>query len=92
MTRNLAASRIRWRRGNPMARHDSLPPPLRRWLIHAALPWSATSLLRLWQRALRETGSESAALLRLAQAEQAMLRREAPRIWGKGHPLAEAQK
>lgn len=89
MNGNLTASRPRWRPGNPMARHDALPPALRRWLIHAALPWSAPSLLRLWQAALRETGSEAAALARLDRAEQAMLRREARQIWGTGHPLAD---
>ncbi len=89
MKRNLAAARLRWRAGNPMARHDALPPVLRRWLIHAALPWSAPSVLRLWQVALRETGSEAAALARLDRAEQAMLRREARQIWGAGHPMTE---
>lgn len=88
MSRNLASPRARWRRGPPMAAHDRLPPTLRRWLIHAALPWSARSALRLWQRALRETGSESAALARLAAAEAATLRLEAMRVWGPGHPLS----
>ena len=78
MKRNLAAARLRWRAGNPMARHD-------------ALPWSAPSVLRLWQVALRETGSEAAALARLDRAEQAMLRREARQIWGAGHPMTETR-
>jgi hypothetical protein len=73
---NLSSSRAQWRSGNPMAAHDRLPPDLRRWMIHAALPWSAESALRLWTRALRETGCKEAALARLAAAEQRTLARE----------------
>lgn len=87
MTRNLRSPHARWRKGSPMLRHDRLPPALRRWLIHAALPWSAQSALRLWQRTLREGGSEAAALARLAAAERATLRREAAQVWGNGYPL-----
>lgn len=89
MTRNLASPRARWRAGDPMRRHDALPPALRRWMIHAALPWSAASVLRLWQRALRETGDETVALRRLNAAEAATLRREAAQVWGRGHPAAQ---
>lgn len=86
MRRNLASPRARWVAGDPMRRHDALPPALRRWLIHAALPWSAASVLRLWRRSLRETGSEVVALARLDAAERATLRREARRVWGAGYP------
>jgi hypothetical protein len=69
-----------------MGRHDRLPAPLRRFLIHAALPWSAESALRLWQRALARTGCEAAALARLAEAEARTLAREGREVWGAGHP------
>jgi hypothetical protein len=44
-----------------MASYDRLPRDLRLWLAEAALPWSARSVLRLWQRALKETGCAKAA-------------------------------
>lgn len=73
---NLSSSRAQWRPGNPMAAHDRLPPDLRRWMIHAALPWSAESALRLWRRALRETGCKAAALARMEAAERRTLQRD----------------
>lgn len=84
--KNLRSGRARWRPGCPMARHDALPPALRRWLIHAALPWSAQSVLRLWQDSLRRGGDEAAALARLEAAERATLKREARQIWGDRWP------
>lgn len=81
--RNLASSRARWRPGQPMAEYDRLPPGLRRWLASAALPWSARSAARIWQRALRETGSEAVALARLTAAEARSLAQEkGPRFGG----------
>jgi len=82
MRRNLSAPRTVWRAVDPMRAHDRLPTPLRHWAMQAALPWSAASLLRLWQRALSETGCEAAALGRLHAAEAARLARDAPRVWG----------
>ncbi|WP_267960358.1 DUF6525 family protein [Rhodovulum sulfidophilum] len=73
-----ASSRLRRRRRNcPMAAHDRLPAPARAWVARAVLPWSATSVARIWTRAMAETGSEAAALDRLAAAERATLAREA---------------
>ncbi|MBT9247249.1 hypothetical protein KM031_08215 [Gemmobacter fulvus] len=86
MSRNLVSPRARWRRGSPMARHDQLPAPLRHWLAHAALPWSLRSILPLWQKALRDTGCETAALARLSAAEAATLRRDAAQVWGTDYP------
>ncbi|OJY35988.1 MAG: hypothetical protein BGP11_18545 [Rhodobacterales bacterium 65-51] len=89
MRRNLATRlRRRPQKGAPMAVYDGLPPPLRRWLAGALLPWSAASALRLWRRTLAETGSEAAALDRLAIAEARLVARDAARIWGAGHPMA----
>lgn len=76
MTGNLSSRRARYRKGCAMAAHDRLPPDLRAWLIHAALPWSAKSALRLWTRALRATGCPSAATAKLTAAEAQTLVRE----------------
>ncbi|GHC64218.1 DUF6525 family protein [Neogemmobacter tilapiae] len=73
--KNLRSSKARWRRVDPMAEFDRLPPALRRWLHEAALPWSAGSAQRIWDRALGETGCEATALARLARAEAETLRR-----------------
>lgn len=86
MTRNLASPRARWRATDPMAAHDRLPPPLRAWATQAALPWSAASLRRLWDRALAETGCPRAALARLTAAERSALAREARQVWGATYP------
>ncbi|MFN3955620.1 MAG: DUF6525 family protein [Pararhodobacter sp.] len=78
------------RRHTPMRSFDALPVDLRRWLHNAALPWSAASALRLWQRALQEAdGDTSAACARLARAEARLLARDAARIWGRDHPCAK---
>ncbi|MDS9468490.1 DUF6525 family protein [Paracoccus sp. MBLB3053] len=84
--RNLATS-LRCR-GNarPMDRYDRLPAELRRWLANAALPWSAQSVLRVWTRLHRETGGDTDRMIRrMDQAEQRMLMRDQPRIWGEGY-------
>ncbi|PTE14531.1 DUF6525 family protein [Pseudogemmobacter blasticus] len=83
---NLTSPRARWRNVDPMAAYDRLPPDLRRWLAGAALPWSAASVLRLWKRALKETGCPQAARDRLARAEQKILAQEAARVWGAAYP------
>lgn len=85
---NLVSPRVRPVVGRPMDDHDRLPPALRLWVAHAALPWSASSVRRLWTRALAETGCPQAALARLDRAEAATLAREAPRVWGAAHPAA----
>lgn len=66
---NLSSPRARYRKGCAMAAHDRLPPDLRAWLIHAALPWSAASALHLWTRTLHKTGCPIAARARLSAAE-----------------------
>jgi hypothetical protein len=89
MSVNLSSPRARWRRADPMAAYDRLPPDLRSWLAEAALPWSAASVHRLWQRALRETGCTKAARERLARAEAKTLAREAARVWGRAYPTGQ---
>lgn len=90
MNRNLASPRARWRKTNPMAAYDRLPPDLRSWLAGAALPWSAASVLRVWHRALDETGCPKAALSHLQRAEAKTLARDAAMIWGLTYPLRQS--
>lgn len=72
---------------DPMREFDRLPQPLRRWLAEARLPWSPRSARRVWARALACNGGDAArALARLERAEQTMLSRDAPKIWGRDHP------
>lgn len=72
-----------------MRAYDSLPPALRGWLSRAALPWSARSALRAFNRALaRHDGDVQAALARLDQLEASTLLRDAPPTWGPLHPAA----
>jgi hypothetical protein len=64
--------------------YDHLPPDLRRWMAGAAMPWSPTSCLAIWRRAVAEEGSVEAALARLDNAEKAALGRDSllPRCEG----------
>ena len=75
---NLGATRLRrrWRPDDPMRVYDTLPPELRAWIAHTALPWSPTSCLKLWRRALREEGCAERARARLDRAEAACLARD----------------
>jgi hypothetical protein len=63
-----------------MRAHDALPAPLRQWLKQAALPWSAESARRVWEREVRRSGVEGA-LRRLAEVEAATLARERAAVW-----------
>jgi hypothetical protein len=86
--RNLTTSLRCKSRGDPMHAFDALPVELRRWLASAALPWSARSVARLWQRALRDgNGDRHAALTRLEAAQRRLLHRDAAKVWGKDYPL-----
>lgn len=88
MRSNLASS-LKRRRFSPMALHDRLPRELRRWLAQAALPWSAQSALKLWQRALRDArGDTFAAQAALSRIEARLLARDAARVWGAHYPSA----
>lgn len=93
MTRNLNTSLKGRSRTRPMDRYDRLPPELRTWLATAALPWSPHSVSRLWDRLLREArGDVAAVLARLDRAEQTMLARDCPQIWGDSYPMAVDQR
>ncbi|MGY6634359.1 MAG: DUF6525 family protein [Alkalilacustris sp.] len=76
--RNLATRLPRRPLEAPMRAFDRLPADLRVWLHGAVLPWSPRSALRLWRKALSETGDPLAARARLDAAEARMLARDAP--------------
>jgi peroxiredoxin len=75
---NLAALKPEFERRNCKVLGLSVDPvdDHHRWLAQAALPWSATSALRLWRRTLAETGDPMQALARLDLAERATLARD----------------
>ena len=74
---NLASPLARRRAGGGMSDFDRLPPPLRRWLHQAVLPWSPASAVRVWRRALQAAGGcEEAARAAMSRAERARLARE----------------
>ena len=76
MRRNLGDTGLTRRRRarDPMREFDGLPPPLRRWLTQAALPWSPASCRRIWARVRAAGGGEAEAIARLETAQAAMLR------------------
>jgi hypothetical protein len=74
-----------------MAEHDRLPPELRRFVIHADLPWSARSVLAVWRKARRAGHDPAQALALLDRAARATLAREASEVWGPDHPAAAAR-
>ena len=86
MTRNIGTPRARWQKGNPMRDHDHLPAPLRHFMIHAPLPWSSQSALRLWRHELQRGGTVDSALHRLRRAARATLARDTTEVWGPDHP------
>lgn len=92
MRRN-TVSTLRRRRRSSMQEFDALPSDLRAWLAQASLPWSTQSALRLWRRLWRRTGGDTGAILAaLSRAEARLIARDAPRVWGAGHPTAQAQR
>lgn len=79
MSGNLGATALRRRKreGDPMRAFDALPPPLRRWLSEAALPWSPASCKRIWLRARSRGESVDMVLARLDRAESRSLTKDA---------------
>lgn len=92
MSRNLATTLRRRPARDPMRAFDRAPEPLRRWLARAALSWSVKSALKVYHHALRCSHGDVAAALRMLDArEQALLARDAARIWGPTHPAVARQ-
>ncbi|NSX55636.1 DUF6525 family protein [Parasulfitobacter algicola] len=71
MTRNLGSTTLRRKRrsADPMRSYDALPAPLRHWLAQATLPWSPTSVRRIWRRACAKGLSPEEAITVLSQVE-----------------------
>ncbi|XDA97056.1 DUF6525 family protein [Sulfitobacter sp. LCG007] len=61
---------------DPMRAYDALPPPLRRWLAEAVLPWSPASCRRIWQRARARGEPMQAVLARLDRAQSKTLSKD----------------
>ncbi|MEM6667415.1 MAG: DUF6525 family protein [Pseudomonadota bacterium] len=75
---NLGHTRLRKRRRceNPMQEFDRLPPELRAWLSHAALPWRPRSVQRAFDKAMARTGDAADALAELSRLEAQQLARD----------------
>ena len=78
MTCNLGQCSLRRKRraGDPMAAYDGLPAPVRQWVAQAALPWSPTSVRRIWSKSRAKGLSDEQALMSLTQAEARTLARD----------------
>lgn len=87
MSRNLGQCGLRRTRhsGDPMAAYDGLPAPLRQWLSEAALPWSPTSVRRIWSKSRAKGLSPQETLDSLSQAEARTLARDRQSITFKRH-------
>lgn len=59
-----------------MAAFDALPGPLRQWLAEAALPWSPTSVRRIWVKSRAEGLTLDETVQRLNRAEAQTLARD----------------
>ncbi len=90
MKRNLGQCDLRRKRRavDPMSAYDRLPAPLRRWLAQAALPWSPTSVQRIWAKSRAKGLCEQEALISLARAEARMLARDRRSSGVKSQPQA----
>lgn len=76
----------------PMRAYDSLPTDLRAWLSNAALPWSARSVKRAYDKAMSKTGNRALAFQELDRLQARLIAKDASQIWGQNHPEAEYQK
>ncbi len=78
MNRNLGQCSLRRKRrpANPMDTFDGLPAPVRQWVAEAALPWSPTSVRRIWSKSRAKGLSDDEALRALTQAEAQTLARD----------------
>ena len=62
--------------GDRMEEFDRLSPYLRRWLREAHLPWSPTSVKRVYFKALKTNGDYSTALAKLDLMQSDQLTKE----------------
>lgn len=75
-----------------MRAYDSLPTDLRAWLSNAALPWSAHSVQRAFDKAMSRTGNRALAIQELDRLQARLIAKDARQIWGQDHPEAAYQK
>lgn len=59
-----------------MTAFDRLPAPVRQWVAQAALPWSPTSVRRIWSKSRAKGLSAEEALQSLTHAETRALARD----------------
>ena len=71
-----------------MDEFDRLPPDLRAWVAGAALPWSARSVKRAFDRAKSRTGCAVKALQELDRIQASLVAKDARRVWDGVHPEA----
>ena len=76
------------RPGCPMRDYDKLPRELREWMSTAILPWRARSVQMAFDKALARTGDRLQALAELDRLQEALVSKDANRIWGVAHPNA----
>lgn len=78
MNNNLGKTSLRRKRrsGDPMNAFDDLPAPVRQWVARAALPWSPTSVRRIWLKSRAKGLSDEEALQTLSHAEACTLARD----------------
>ena len=78
MNRNLGQTSLRRKRrsGDPMDAFDELPAPVRQWVARAALPWSPSSVRRIWSKSRAKGMSDEEALQSLSHAEARTLARD----------------
>ena len=71
-----------------MQEFDRLPEELRAWVATAKLPWRAGSVQAAYRKALKRTQDHQSALQELDRIQNAMVAKDARRIWGEHHPAA----
>jgi len=78
MNRNLGSISLKKTvsKGDRMEEFDRLPPQLRSWLRDACLPWSPSSVKRVYLKALKSTGDYSSALVTLDTMQSRQLTKE----------------
>ena len=81
--------KCRPRRINKMQEFDRLPEELRVWVATAKLPWRAGSVQTAYKKALRRTDDPARALQELDRLQNALIAKDARKIWGAHHPAAE---
>ncbi|MFA8442644.1 DUF6525 family protein [Yoonia sp.] len=90
MSHNCGTTTLKRKRctNNAMHDFDRLPQDLRQWMTRATLPWRAKSVQTAYQKALRKTGCHTCAMEELDRIQASLIRKDAGKVWGAGHPAA----